>query len=337
MLAQTISVLDFQDFVQGNAAQQAAFVQSLGTALEDIGFFALVNHSVEPELIRAAYAAATTFFTLPDDIKRQYEQLELKGQRGFTQFGREHAKDHPLPDLKEFWHVGREGTGGVYLPNLWPREIPEFRTTLLQLYSQLEACADVLLEACALYLGQPRPWLKAMVDQGDTILRVIHYPPVAEDAPRASLRAAPHEDINFITLLCEATEPGLELRQRDDTWLPVQALPGQIIVDTGDMLQLLTNGLLKSTTHRVSNPASPLDAARDNNTTRPIVGKEAEEAPVANPQHSRFSMPFFVHPRREVDLTPIAGCVERTGGVAKFPSLTAGEYLQQRLQEIGLA
>lgn len=327
MTAQTISVLDFQDFVQGDGAQQAAFVQALGSALEEIGFFALVNHSVDPELIRAAYAATTCFFTLPDPIKRQYEQLELKGQRGFTQFGREHAKDHPVPDLKEFWHVGRESSDGVYLPNVWPSEVPEFRLTLLRLYDQLEACASVLLEACALYLGQPRPWLKAMVNGGDTILRVIHYPPVPDDVPRASLRAAPHEDINFITLLCEATEPGLELLQRDGSWLPVQALPGQIIVDTGDMLQHLTNGLLKSTTHRVSNPAGPFKAVQDSR-----VGNST-----AQDQGSRFSMPFFVHPRREVDLTPAVTCIEQTGGRAKFSALTAGEYLQQRLQEIGLA
>ena len=329
MTAPTISVLDFQDFVQGNKLQQSAFVKALGTALEDIGFFTLVNHPVDATLIHAAYDATAAFFTLPDRVKQEYEQLELNGQRGFTQFGREHAKDHPAPDLKEFWHVGREESDPQYLPNIWPREVPEFRDTLLRLYTQLENCASILLEACALYLEQPRPWLKAMVEGGDTILRVIHYPPIPDDAPRASLRAAPHEDINFITLLCEATEPGLELLQRDGTWLPVQALPGQIIVDTGDMLQLLTNGMLKSTTHRVSNPTHSSPAS---NNTPPGL-----PAPSPNHKHSRFSMPFFVHPRREVDLTPIPSCVQRTGGTVKFRSLTAGQYLQQRLQEIGLA
>ncbi|MEM8544360.1 MAG: 2-oxoglutarate and iron-dependent oxygenase domain-containing protein [Cyanobacteria bacterium P01_H01_bin.119] len=311
MTSQVISVLNFQDFVSGDRAQQSKFIQTLGQSLEEIGFFALIHHPVDPGVIRAAYTSAAAFFSQSAAIKQQYEQLDLNGQRGFTRLGREHAKDYPAPDLKEFWHVGREGNDSAYLPNLWPKEVPAFRSALTQLYDQLEACAAVLLEACALYLGQPRPWLREMAIGGDTILRVIHYPPVAADIPQASLRAAPHEDINLITLLCEATEPGLELLQRDGQWLPVPAVPGQIIVDTGDMLQQLTNGLLKSTTHRVNNPE-----------------------PAA--YSSRFSMPFFVHPRREVDLTPIADCISRTGGQAKFPAMTAGEYLYQRLREIGL-
>jgi isopenicillin N synthase-like dioxygenase len=302
---QTIPVLDLQDFQSGD---RSPFVTQFGQALEQLGFCAIVNHSIEPDLIQAAYQVSTDFFALSDAVKLRYQIPALHGQRGFTQFGREHAKDHPAPDLKEFWHLGREAAGG--LENLMPIEVPQFHPVLMQLYRQLEACALELLRACALYLGEPEFRLAEMAMNGDTILRVIHYPPIPADAHPASLRSAPHEDINLITLLCEATTPGLEILQRDGTWLPIPALPGQIIVDSGDMLQWLTNGILKSTTHRVVNPVNDRDR--------------------------RFSMPFFVHARPESDLSPLASCVDRVGD-CRFSPITAGAYLQQRLREIGLA
>ena len=288
----------------------------MGNALEDIGFFAVVDHDVDADLIKTAYRLAQAFFELPESVKRQYEDPKLNGQRGFTRFGREHAKDHPVPDLKEFWHVGRESR----LANLRPRELPQFHDVMSDLYAQLDACAATLLEACALYLGEPplaqgatpqEPRLRSIADNSDTILRVIHYPPIPETVDASSLRAAPHEDINLITLLCGATANGLELLQRDGTWLAIPALEGQIIVDSGDMLQNLTNGLLKSTTHRVTNPN--------------------------NAHERRFSMPFFVHPAPQTDLTPLQGCINRTGGTQTFPAITAGDYLRLRLEEIGLA
>jgi len=313
-LTQTIPVLNLQDFDAGGDRRQT-FVSELGQALEQIGFFALVDHGVDTALIQAAYQVAQSFFELPDATKRQYEVPGLHGQRGFTAFGREHAKDHPVPDLKEFWHIGRElpsrhPLAACYPANLTPAEVPQFHPVMRQLYHQLEACAIALLKACALYVGESEMLLAEMAQDSDTILRVIHYPPIPPDAHPASLRAAAHEDINFITLLCEATADGLELCQRDGTWLPIRAVPGQIIVDSGDMLQQLTNGWLKSTTHRVVNAADDRDR--------------------------RFSMPFFVHPRATVDLTPLARCVAHIGE-QRFPSLTAGVYLQQRLQAIGLA
>lgn len=304
---QTIPVVDLQDFLVGSSAQQQRFVETMGKALEEIGFFALVNHGIERALVQSAYQVAQAFFALPEEIKLTYEDRSLNGQRGFTRFGQEHAKDQAAPDLKEFWHVGRDDR----LINPRPQEIPAFHGTMQRLYEQLEHCAAQLLEACALYLGEPRNLLREMIVDGDTILRVIHYPPIPVDRDSASVRSAPHEDINLITLLCEATAAGLEIQRRDGSWLAIAACPGQIIVDSGDMLQWLTNGRLRSTTHRVSNPA--------------------------NPQTARFSMPFFVHPRPEVDLTPLPGCIAATGGKAKFPPTTAKAYLQQRLQEIGLA
>ena len=306
MSHQSIPTLDLQDFL-ADTPRRSTFVAEMGAALETIGFFALVHHGVDDRLIAQAYEATQAFFELPEAVKLTYANPHLKGQRGFTRFGQEHAKDHPVPDLKEFWHVGRDAA----LPNLQPVEVPSFHPLMLALYEQLEVCAAHLLEACALYLGEPGDRLPEMARSSDTILRIIHYPPIPKDVTPASLRAAAHEDINLITLLCEATADGLELLQRDGSWLAIPALPGQIIVDSGDMLQQLTNGLLKSTTHRVRNP----DCDRDR----------------------RFSMPFFVHPRAEVDLTPLPSCLAKTGGVAKFPSITAGAYLQQRLREIGLA
>lgn len=302
-ISPTIPVVDLQDF--RTPAQQSNFVNTLGNALEDIGFFAVVNHGVDAALIRQAYQVAQQFFELPDAVKLTYADPQLNGQRGFTRFGQEHAKDHTVPDLKEFWHVGRE----AHLPNLQPREVPQFDPVMQMLYQQLDACAAELLEACALYLGEPRSRFRDMATEADTILRIIHYPPIPADAHPASLRSAPHEDINLITLLCEATTSGLELLQRDGSWLAIPAVPGQIVVDSGDMLQWLTNGLLKSTTHRVVNPQ---DRSR------------------------RFSMPFFVHPKAQTDLTPLPSCIAKTGAIAKYPPITAGGYLQQRLQEIGL-
>lgn len=314
MSEQSIPVLDLREF-DGDEAAERRFADRLGESLRDLGFFALVNHGVNQSLIDRSYRAVEAFFLLPEEQKRRYEDLQLKGQRGFTSFGREHAKDHPTPDLKEFWHVGRDLNSDhplytSYPRNLWPEEVPEFRL-LAELYRQLDACAARLLEAVALHLWEPRGLISEMARDGNTILRVIHYPPVPEEVPPAAVRAAAHEDINLITLLCEATAGGLELLTREGDWLPIRALPGQIIVDSGDMLQNLTNGLLRSTTHRVTNP----DNSRDR----------------------RFSMPFFVHPRSEVNLTPLPGCVARTGGERRHPAITAGQYLEQRLREIGLA
>jgi isopenicillin N synthase-like dioxygenase len=323
MTAQTIPVLDLQDFVSSpkNSQKSEAFVQAFGQALSELGFFALINHGVEQRIIDAAYSAAEAFFALPEATKIQYEIAELKGQRGFTRFGKEHAKDSAAPDLKEFWHIGRvaevaqpssqaNADEAPSLKNIWPREVPQFQPVMATLFQQLETCAGHLMEACAHYLQQPSHFFAAQVAEGSTLLRVIHYPPVAEAVMPNSLRAAPHEDINLITLLCEATTPGLELLKPDGEWLPIQTVPGQIIVDTGDMLQSLSNGLLKSTTHRVVNPNSSRDR--------------------------RFSMPFFVHPRPEFDLTPLPNCVQRTQRLPQFPSQTAQQYLHQRLKEIGL-
>lgn len=311
--SQTIPVVSLQSFLKGNRNERAKFVQTVGDALMDIGFFALEDHGIDQSVIRRAYEVAEAFFNLPLETRLKYEVPELCGQRGYTSFGREHAKDHAAPDLKEFWHVGRERDGDprtAALPwhNLWPNELPEMQQRFVTLFRQLDTCAAQLLTACSLYLDMPGNWLPEMATCGDSILRVIHYPPVPENRHPEAVRAAAHEDINLITLLCEATAGGLELLQRDGNWRPIHALDGQVVVDAGDMLQYLTHGLFRSTTHRVVNP--------DNSRER------------------RFSMPFFVHPRPEVDLTP--NFPRARGLSGNFAPITAGEYLRRRLQEIGL-
>jgi isopenicillin N synthase-like dioxygenase len=315
MNEQSIPVVSLKNFTHGNANERDRFVSTVGDALTDLGFFSVEDHGVDMRLIDKAYAIAHEFYELPNEKKKRYENLAIKGQRGYTSFGREHAKGSNASDLKEFWHVGRELTAGhelnkVYPENIWPVEIPEFKTVFLELYRQIEACAMTLLEACALYVGESTDRFTSIATNGNSILRVIHYPPIAPDVNPASIRAGAHEDINLITLLCEATTGGLELLQRDGQWRKIHALKGQIVCDTGDMIQNITNGILRSTTHRVVNP--------DNSRER------------------RFSMPFFVHPRSEASLNPLESCVKRQGGKKQYRDITAGDYLMERLREIGL-
>ena len=299
----TIPVVNYRDLVGPGEEVRNQAIAHLGIALQKVGFFILDRSPVSPALIQQAYQIAIQVFGLSELTKAQYQE---PGKGGFSAFAQEQAKGYPLPDLKEFWHVNAYSLGHADAP--WPQEIPDFQPIMRRLYAELEACARVLLQACALYLDQPINWLVDMTTEGNTVLRLAHYPPLLTDVPPGSLRAAPHEDINLITLLCSATAPGLEILSQEDQWVPVQVNPDQLVVDTGDMLQNLTNGLIKSTTHRVVNPARV--------------------------DQSRLSMPFFVHPRPAVDLSPQPQFIHRTGGVCRYPQITAGEYLQQRLQEI---
>jgi isopenicillin N synthase-like dioxygenase len=314
-MARSIPTVDFRLAASGDEADLLRFVQQVGDALKDIGFFALVNHGIPRALIDETYRQCDAFFDLDESTKRTYLRPEIAHQRGYTAFGVEHAKDNPAPDLKEFWQAGRpypaEGNQPTYPENIWPSDHVEgFQATTERLYATMEALAKELLNACSAYLGKDPSWLTEMSEEGNTIMRMIHYPPLGEDTPEGAVRSAAHEDINFITLLVTATADGLEVMDHDGTWIQVKGDQDAIIVDSGDMLQNLTNGLFKSTTHRVVNP-------KDANTRR-------------------YSMPMFVHPRNEVDLTPQPEFVNMTGGVALYPSITAGDYLQQRLKEIGL-
>ena len=315
-LTRPLPVADLSDFLSGEEHRVQSFIQIVGDSLADIGFFALTNHGIDLSLIEETYEQAESFFMLDDSVKLLYAKPEISHQRGYTAFGVEHAKDNPAPDLKEFWQTGRGQQGSEtdikYPMNIWPdKHTPLFEQKVDALYNKMEAISNQLLSACSLYLGKSENWLPEMASKGNTIMRIIHYPPLDSSTPQGAVRSAAHEDINFITLLMTATAAGLQVMDHDGTWIDVEGNHEQIIVDSGDMIQNLTNGLFKSTTHRVVNPGDP--------TQR------------------RFSMPMFVHPRNEIDLAPRPEYIQQTSGSADFPSITAGEYLHQRLAEIGLA
>ena len=281
----------------------------VGAALADIGFLHLEGHGVSRDLIDAAYAAATEFFARPEAEKRRYEVPGLNGQRGFTATGGETAAGATAADLKEFFQVGPL-TPTAAGENVWPDAA--MREAVEALYSALLNASVRVAAAVGEHLGLGPAYLPDRIAGGESILRLIHYPPVPENAPPAATRAAAHADINFITLLVGATAPGLEIKTRDPAtgrpvWLPVVAEPGQIVADSGDMLQNLTGGAIRSTVHRVVNP------------------------PGAGAREARLSMPFFCHPRPDVDLSPL----DLPGGdQAKYRSMTAREYLRERLGQI---
>jgi isopenicillin N synthase-like dioxygenase len=293
--------------------ERGSFVAALGSAFEQHGFVSLVGHDIDAQLTGPVYAAMQRLFALPEDVKRQYVLAGSGGARGYTPFGIETAKDQSDPDLKEFWHVGRElpprNPYGLQ-PNVWPAEVPELEPATLVLWSALERLGNRVLSAVAEYLQLSPRWFDDKVDHGNSILRPLHYPPL--DQARPGLRSAAHEDINLITLLIGAGEPGLELLQRDGSWLPVETREGHVVVNVGDMLQRLTNHLLVSTTHRVVNPPAPW-------STR-----------------SRYSVPFFLHPNPEFEIATLPSCISDDRPNRYSESISADAYLKQRLREIGL-
>jgi isopenicillin N synthase-like dioxygenase len=313
--AEEVPVVDLRDFTAGDPDARARFVATLGDALKLYGFVRVKGHPVGPALVEPAYGVTRGLFSLEADAKQAYKVPGGMGQRGYTPFGAEHAKGTPTPDLKEFWHVGREvpvghPLQGMYPPNVWPSEIPGFRDVMLTLYRSLEGAAMTLLQAIAVYMGEPVDTFTALTEGGNTILRLLHYPALdGVDVPVGAVRAAAHEDINFITLLVASTNPGLQLLRRDGVWMDVNALQGEIVADVGDMLSRVTNGLLPATTHRVVNP----DDART----------------------SRYSMPFFVHPRPTAVLRVLDQC-RGPGFPPPAGDITGQAFLEERLREIGL-
>lgn len=300
MREQTIPVVDFRDL----RSDRKGFIGAFGRALEELGFVALEGHGIEPVLFDDAYDAFRRFFALPETSKRAFEDPSSGRRRGYTSFGVEHAKDNPTPDLKEFFHVGREG--GKY-PNLWPDDA--LRRVALRLFDRLDATAEELLGALSEYLGEPAEVLQGLARRGNAVQRIIHYPVCDGFDQPGAMRAAQHEDINLMTLLPPADQSGLEILTRDDKWLPVVAVPGQIIVDTGDMMKRITADRIPATTHRVVNP-------------------RGERKP-------RYSMPFFVHPRVDAVLEVLPSCVPETGE-AKYPPIAYEDFLLERLRDIGL-
>ena len=310
--------LDLNDYVKGTAEQKKKFSDEIGKAYNETGFVTIANHGMTPELMAELYAEVKKFFSLPDEEKLKYEKPELAGQRGYTSKGKEKAKDSKTPDLKEFWQSGQVVTDGdpvkaEYPDNVLVEELPRFNEVTREVYKRLEDAGKYLLRAIAVYLGLPEGYFDDKVHNGNSILRAIHYFPIENpDAlPADAVRAGAHEDINLITLLIGASADGLEVLTRDNQWFPVKANAEDIVVNVGDMLQRLTNNRLKSTTHRVVNP--PRERLRS----------------------SRFSVPFFLHPKSAMDLTCLDACIDDEHPKA-YEDITAGDYLDERLREIGL-
>lgn len=312
----SIPQVDLSKFTHGNSEQRAEFVQKLGKAFEDIGFVTVKNHGIPQESVDSFFNIVNTFFGLPKPVKLQYENKESAGQSGYTSFGKEHAKQSDVADLKEFWQFNQEVEGDPELAAKTPKnpkvqELPEFNSIGTQLYKEFEKSGRHLLQAIALFLELPEDYFDRRIHNGTSILRAIYYPPITED-PGSAVRAEEHEDINLITLLVGASAEGLQVLPKGDGWLPINAGEGEIVINVGDMLQRLTNGRLKSTTHRVVNPP-----------------KEKWSQP-------RLSIPFFLHPKPSVDLTVLDNCIS-SDQPKQFDDITAGEYLHERLVEIGLA
>ncbi len=313
MSKRAIPLVDLALFTRGNEAQKQEFVQQLGAAFTEIGFVGVINHGIPKALIEKFYTESNAFFALPEDTKRKYEIEGLAGQRGYTSFGKEHAKQSQHADLKEFFQIGQEPDGpveDVYPENVHIAEKPEFTKAGVELYKSFELAGGFLLRAIADYLSLEEQYFDSKIKNGNSILRAIHYPPITQE-PASAIRAEQHEDINLITLLVGASAGGLQVLDMQNQWIPVVPESDEIVVNVGDMLQRLTNNKLKSTTHRVVNPP-----------------REDWHLP-------RLSIPFFLHPVSKMELNCLENCISDENPLQYLP-ITAGEYLDERLREIGL-
>jgi isopenicillin N synthase-like dioxygenase len=293
-----------------------AFVAELGAAYREFGFCCISGHGIARELIDGSYDAFQRFFALPAEAKLKYHIPGSGGARGYTPFKVETAKDSQYADLKEFWHIGREiprdsKFADVMPPNVWPAEVPDFKRWGYGLYQALDDLGSRVLRALALHIGQPENFFEDKTGVGNSILRPIHYPPIDDASDIPNVRAGAHEDINLITLLVGASAEGLEVLSHGQ-WLPITTEGDAIVVNIGDMLQRLTNHVFPSTSHRVVNP------------------------PNENARKPRYSVPFFLHPNPDVVLDPLASCITPDNPRRYDTSITAHEYLMQRLREIKL-
>ncbi|MCO6462399.1 MAG: isopenicillin N synthase family oxygenase [Saprospiraceae bacterium] len=315
MSTRAIPLVDLSKYTYGTDEEKKQFVTDLGNAFHNVGFVGVINHGIPKELVDKFYADAKAFFALPVDTKRNYEVPGLAGQRGYTSFGKEHAKQSNVGDLKEFFQIGQSVTDedaikSEYPDNVKVTEIPDFTSKGDELYKAFEKSGSQLLAAIGEFLGLGNNYFRDKIHNGNSILRAIHYPPITEE-PKTAIRSEQHEDINLITLLVGASAGGLQVLNLQGQWLDVIPQADEIVVNVGDMLQRLTNNYLISTTHRVVNPP-----------------REQWHTP-------RLSIPFFLHPRSEMDLTCLEKCVSNDNPL-KYEPITAGEYLNERLREIGL-
>ncbi|WP_196889287.1 isopenicillin N synthase family dioxygenase [Aureivirga sp. CE67] len=310
-----IPSVDLADFLSGDEERKQKFVREIGQAYEEIGFVALKGHFLSDELSERLYDKIKAFYNLPTDVKKSYEIEGIGGQRGYTSFGKESAKGFEEGDLKEFWHFGQEVEDDAELKAQYPenvivKEVEGFNETGNEIYKQLEKTATYVLRALALYCDLDEMYFDKYVHNGNSILRPIHYPPIKSE-PKSAVRAAEHGDINLITLLMGASAAGLQVKNKQEEWISVTALPEQLVINVGDMLQRLTNNKLRSTIHRVVNP------------------------PKEEWGESRFSIPFFTHPKSDMPLNCLENCIDEEHPKL-YEDCTAGEFLNERLRELGL-
>jgi len=310
-----IPSVNLDQFMSKDELQKSKFVSEIGKAFQEIGFCAVKGHFLDDDLVKRLYAQIKLFFDLPIDIKRKYEHPEYSGQRGYVSFGKESAKGSKHGDLKEYWHYGqylskKETIKYNYFPNITVNELPEFNNVGKEAYKALEKTAKYVLRALALFLEIDENYFDKYIKNGNSILRPIHYPPITKD-PKDAVRAAAHGDINLITLLMGAHGKGLQVQNADGDWIDAIANEDELMINIGDMLSRLTNNVFKSTVHRVINPDKSLL------------------------KKSRYSIPFFMHPVSEMKLNVLDSCI-----CDEFPKayedITAGEFLEERLIELGL-
>ena len=310
-----IPSLDLRDFLSEDANRKEEFVQSIGKAFQEIGFCAVKGHLLSDDLVERLYKQIKLFFDLPYEVKAKYEFPQYSGQRGYVSFGKESAKGSKHGDLKEYWHFGQyveeeEKEKYNYFPNIHVEELSEFNEVGREVYSTLEKTAKHILRALALYLNIEEDYFDKYIKNGNSILRPIHYPPILED-PKEAVRASAHGDINLITLLMGAHGKGLQVQHSNGDWIDAVASEDELMINIGDMLSRHTNNLLKSTVHRVVNP------------DRELLKK------------SRYSIPFFMHPVSEMKLNVLESCISDESPKS-FDDITAGDFLNERLVELGL-
>ena len=313
---QQIPSVDLRDFLSDNPARKQKFVNEIGKAYEDIGFVALKGHFLNDQLVDDLYAEVRNFFNLPLDNKTKYEIPGIGGQRGYVSFGKEHAKGRSAGDLKEFWHFGQYVSNDSKYANEYPEnikvlELPNFNSTGEEAYKMLEKTGVYVLRALALYIGLDEFYFDPYIKEGNSILRPIHYPPITDEPKDGAVRAAAHGDINLITLLMGAQGKGLQVQNNNGEWIDAMAQPDELMINVGDMLSRHTNNKLKSTIHQVVNPP------------RELWGS------------SRYSIPFFMHPVSDMNLNCLSECIDEKNPKL-FDDITAGDYLNERLVELGL-
>ncbi|WP_297794834.1 2-oxoglutarate and iron-dependent oxygenase domain-containing protein [uncultured Eudoraea sp.] len=311
----SIPSVDLKDYISGEPERKEKFIREIGNAFENIGFVALSGHFLSDDLVKELYREVKKFFNLPQEIKDTYEIEGIGGQRGYTSFGKEHAKGRKEGDLKEFWHFGQYVEDDPVLEREYPdnvnvKELPEFNSVGEETYKMLEKTAKYVLRALALHLDLDENYFDAFIKNGNSILRPIHYPPIVNE-PKNAVRAAAHGDINLITLLMGAHGKGLQVKNHKGEWIDAIATPDQLMINVGDMLSRLSNEQLKSTVHRVVNPP------------RELWGT------------SRYSIPFFMHPVSSMPLNCLENCIDKEHP-KQFEDITAGEFLNERLIELGL-